>query len=156
MNKRYEVLDGLPTYGEMAIPITYNDELFVSEGYVVKFYKNDGTDWIANFQLGWTDTSKVISSNKSNIIFVVAGGIGYIINPDSIEPINFFDDWSKVPAQEEYDNAFKAQWELFLRHIVLDEPFKWNLLEGAKGVQLAELGLKSSDERRWLDIPEIK
>ncbi len=76
-------------------------------------------------------------------------------NPDVDQPIDFFDGWSEVPDQEEYDNAFKIQWELFLRHIVLDEPFKWNLLEGAKGVQLAELGLKSSDERRWLDVPDI-
>jgi predicted dehydrogenase len=76
-------------------------------------------------------------------------------NPDVPQPINFFDGWSKVPEQETYDNAFKIQWELFLRHVVLDEPFRWTLLEGAKGVQLAELGLKSSDERRWLDLPEL-
>ena len=61
-----------------------------------------------------------------------------------------------MPEQEEYENAFKIQWELFLRHVVLDEPFEWNLLEGAKGVQLAELGIQSSDERKWLDIPELK
>jgi Iron-containing alcohol dehydrogenase len=30
------------------------------------------------------------------------------------------------------------------------------LVEGVKGVQLAELGLKSWSERRWLDVPEIK
>lgn len=76
-------------------------------------------------------------------------------NPDVDQPIDFFDDWSKVPEQEEHDNAFKIQWELFLRHVVLDEPFRWSLLEGAKGVQLAELGLLSSDERRWIDIPEL-
>lgn len=76
-------------------------------------------------------------------------------NPDIPSPINFFDGWSKVPEQETYDNAFKIQWELFLRHVVLDEPFRWTLLEGAKGVQLAEVGLKSSEERRWLDLPDL-
>jgi predicted dehydrogenase len=76
-------------------------------------------------------------------------------NPDIKQPIDFFEGWSKVPEQETYDNAFKIQWELFLRHVVLDEPFRWTLLEGAKGVQLAEVGLKSSDERRWLDLPEL-
>ena len=76
-------------------------------------------------------------------------------NPDIKNPIDFFDGWAKVPEQEVYDNAFKIQWELFLRHVVLDEPFRWTLLEGAKGVQLAEFGLKSSDERRWLDLPEL-
>jgi predicted dehydrogenase len=76
-------------------------------------------------------------------------------NPDIPQPINFFDGWAKVPDQEVYDNAFKIQWELFLRHVVLDEPFRWTLLEGAKGVQLAEYGLKSSEERRWLELPEL-
>lgn len=77
-------------------------------------------------------------------------------NPDVDQPIDFFDNWSKVPEQEEYKNAFKIQWELFLRHVVLDEPFRWSLREGAKGVQLAELGLQSSVERRWIDLPELE
>lgn len=76
-------------------------------------------------------------------------------NPDIKQPIDFYEGWAKVPEQETYDNAFKIQWELFLRHVVLDEPFRWTLLEGAKGVQLAEVGLQSSDERRWLDLPEL-
>lgn len=76
-------------------------------------------------------------------------------NPDIEQPVDFFDDWSKIPDQEPYDNAFKVQWELFLKHVVLDEPFRWTLLEGAKGVQLAELGIKSWDERRWLDLAEL-
>jgi predicted dehydrogenase len=76
-------------------------------------------------------------------------------NPDIPQPIDFFDTWQKMPAQDDYDNAFKVQWELFLRHIVNDEPFRWTLIEGAKGVQLAELGLQSWRERRWLDVPEL-
>ena len=76
-------------------------------------------------------------------------------NPDVPQPIDFFNGWAKVPEQETYENAFKIQWELFLRHVVLDEPFRWTLLEGAKGVQLAEFGLKSSAERRWLELPDL-
>jgi len=76
-------------------------------------------------------------------------------NPDIEQPIKFYEGWSKVPEQEPAENAFKAQWELFLRHVVLDEPFPWSLTEGAKGVQLAELGLQSSSERRWVDVPEL-
>ena len=60
-----------------------------------------------------------------------------------------------MPDATGYDNAFKAQWELFLRHVALDEPFPWTLREGAKGVQLAELGLQSWAERRWLDVGEL-
>ena len=77
-------------------------------------------------------------------------------NPDIAQPINFYEGWSKVPEQETYDNAFKVQWEMFLRHIVLDEPFPWTLLQGAKGVQLAELGLESWAKRAWVDVPKLK
>ena len=76
-------------------------------------------------------------------------------NPDIPQPIDFYGGWSKVPEQEIYDNAFKVQWELFLRHVALDEPFRWSLLDGAKGVQLAEVGLQSWAERRWLDVPKL-
>jgi predicted dehydrogenase len=76
-------------------------------------------------------------------------------NPDIAQPINFFEGWSKVPDQELYENAFKAQWELFLKHVIKNEPFPWDLREGAKGVQLAEKGLESSSRRCWLDIPEL-
>ena len=77
-------------------------------------------------------------------------------NPDIAQPINFYEGWSKVPEQEPYDNAFKVQWEMFLRHVVLDEPFPWKLLQGAKGVQLAELGIESWAKRAWLDVPALK
>ena len=76
-------------------------------------------------------------------------------NPDIPQPIDFYKNWDQVPEQESYDNAFKVQWELFLRHVVLDEPFRWNLLEGAKGVQLADLGLQSSDERMWKEVNKL-
>lgn len=76
-------------------------------------------------------------------------------NPDIEQPINFYEGWSKVPQQELYDNAFKAQWELFLKHVVKDSPFPWNLKAGARGVQLAEKGLESWAKRCWIDIPEL-
>ena len=76
-------------------------------------------------------------------------------NPDIPQPINFFEGWSKVPDQETYDNAFKVQWELFLKHVVKNEPFPWDLRDGARGVQLAEKGLESWTKRCWVDIPAI-
>ncbi|HYX65959.1 MAG TPA: Gfo/Idh/MocA family oxidoreductase [Burkholderiales bacterium] len=76
-------------------------------------------------------------------------------NPDIAQPIGFFAGWEEV-ADENYDNAFKAEWELFLRHVAGEGRFRWNLLEGAKGVQLAELGLKSWKQKRWLDVPKLK
>jgi predicted dehydrogenase len=76
-------------------------------------------------------------------------------NPDIPSPIDFYADWTEVFADVVYDNAFKAQWELFLRHVVIGEPFPWDLMEGAKGVQLAEKGLESWDKRKWISIPDL-
>jgi predicted dehydrogenase len=76
-------------------------------------------------------------------------------NPDIPSPIDFWDTWQEVPDNAVFENAFKVQWELFLKHVARDEPFPWDLLEGAKGVQLAELGLRSWAERRWLEVPEL-
>ena len=77
-------------------------------------------------------------------------------NPDVPQPINFFATWSEVPDSATYENGFKAEWELFIRHLCEGAPFKWTLVEGAKGVQLAEAGLKSWKERRWIDIPPLE
>ncbi len=73
-------------------------------------------------------------------------------NPDVEQPIRFQDGWRKMPDDPAHDNAFKVQWELFLRHVAEDGPFRWTLLEGAKGVQLAEKGLESWAKRTWVDI----
>jgi predicted dehydrogenase len=77
-------------------------------------------------------------------------------NPDIPQPIDFYAGWQEVPDNAFYDNAFKVQWELFLKHVAGEGEFRWGLLEGAKGVQLAELGLKSWKERKWLDVPALK
>ena len=76
-------------------------------------------------------------------------------NPDIDQPIDFQRGWQEVPDATRYDNAFKIQWELFLRHVVLDEPFPHDLMEGAKGVQLAEAGIQSWKERRWIDLDDL-
>lgn len=76
-------------------------------------------------------------------------------NPDIDQPLDFFASWIEVPDQETYDNAFKIQWEAFLAHVAAGAPFPWTLLEGAKGVQLAELAHQSWRERRWLEVPDL-
>jgi predicted dehydrogenase len=77
-----------------------------------------------------------------------------IWNPDLPDPIDHRAAWLPVPGPEP-DNAFKVQWELFLRHVVFDDPFPWDLRAGARGVQLAALAQRSWDERRWIDVPEL-
>ena len=78
-----------------------------------------------------------------------------IWNPDIPQSIDFYKGWQLVPDTTTYDNAFKAQWELFIRHVVEDAPYQWTLREGAKGVQLVELAKQSWKERRWIDVPEL-
>lgn len=78
-----------------------------------------------------------------------------IWNPDIPQPIDFFDGWQQMPTQQNFDNAFKVQWEMFLRHVVKDEPFVWDLREGAKGVQLAEAGLDSWEKRAWVNLEDL-
>ncbi|GCA48075.1 1,5-anhydro-D-fructose reductase [Sinorhizobium sp. KGO-5] len=77
-------------------------------------------------------------------------------NPDQPQTIDFYRTWDEVPDTQAFDNGFKAQWEMFLRHVAEDGPWPYGLEAGAKGVQLAELGLKSWAERRWLDVPELE
>ena len=77
-------------------------------------------------------------------------------NPDNPQTMNFREDWVEVSEDRDYDNGFKVQWEEFIRHVAEDAPWEYDLLSGAKGVQLAELGYQSSAERRWLDVPELE
>jgi predicted dehydrogenase len=77
-------------------------------------------------------------------------------NPDQPQTIDFYKTWDEVPDTQVFDNGFKAQWEMFLRHVAEDAPWPYGMEAGAKGVQLAELGLKSWAERRWLDVPRLE
>ena len=77
-------------------------------------------------------------------------------NPDVPQTTDFRAQWEPVPDNIAYENGFKLQWEQFIRHLAADAPWKYDLVEGAKGVQLAELGLQSWAERRWIDVPELK
>ncbi len=76
-------------------------------------------------------------------------------NPDVAQPIDFYEGWTRVPDNIEYENAFKLQWEEFIKHVALDTPWKFDLMEGAKGVQLAELGMRSWHEQAWVEVPEL-
>jgi predicted dehydrogenase len=76
-------------------------------------------------------------------------------NPDIANPFRFREQWQDVPDNQVFDNGFRVQWELFLRHVAEDAPFPHDFVEGARGVQLAELGMQSWRERRWIDVPEL-
>ncbi len=111
-------------------------------------------DDLVTFQVDGTKGSAVAGLRECRIQPLTATPRP-VWNPDADNPIDFFDTWTLVPDTVTYENAFKAQWELFLRHVVKDEPFQWDLMEGARGVQLAEKGLESWQKRAWVDIPEL-
>jgi predicted dehydrogenase len=128
----------------------------VPEGTIAQFNSSWATrvrrDDLLTIQVDGTDGSAVAGLRECWIQHA-ANTPKPVWNPDISQPINFYEDWSQMPATTTYDNAFKIQWELFLRHVALDEPFPYTLREGAKGVQLAELGLKSAQERCWVEVP---
>lgn len=76
-------------------------------------------------------------------------------NPDMPASHDFRARWTEVPDNQEFDNAFKRQWEMFLRHVVADEAWSWDFLAGARGVRLAELGLRAARDGQRLKVPEM-
>ncbi len=113
----------------------YRDELFTLQV--------DGTEGSAVAGLRQCRTQHRVSTPKA------------VWNPDIDDPHGYFDDWQDTPNNTIFDNAFKVQWEMFLRHVAFDEAWPYGFMAGARGVQLAELGLKSWRERRWVDVEPL-
>jgi predicted dehydrogenase len=122
----------------------------VNSSWAVRVYRDD----LLTIQVDGTHGSAVAGLRDCQIQHRAATPRA-VWNPDVPNTHDFRADWISVPDNAVFDNAFKAQWERFLRHVALDEPFPWTFLEGAKGVQLAELGLRAWRERRWLDVPDL-
>ncbi len=77
-------------------------------------------------------------------------------NPDIPNTVDFYEGWQEVPDNQEFENAFKVQWEMFLKHVELGTPYVHDLVEGAKGVQLADLAMTSWREGRWMDVAPLE
>ncbi|WP_256014222.1 hypothetical protein [Desertivirga xinjiangensis] len=88
--RRYEILNSLPAYGPMYIPVSESGEPYYSEGYPVRLYKSDGTDWVANFKPGWSELAEVFELNDTSNLLVVAYGQCYIMDPEENKPISAF------------------------------------------------------------------
>ncbi|MEF3113154.1 Gfo/Idh/MocA family oxidoreductase [Streptomyces chrestomyceticus] len=122
----------------------------INSSWAVRVHRDE----LVEFQVDGTEGSAVAGLRKCRIQHRAATPKP-VWNPDIPATEPFREQWQEVPDNAEFDNGFKAQWELFLRHVVRDEPWRWDLTAGARGVQLAELGLKSSAEGRRLDVPEL-
>jgi hypothetical protein len=88
--KKFEILDALPTYGPMYVPVTEDGKPYYSEGFVVRFFKSTGDNWVANFKLGFKSFSDVFDFKDSENLVVIAGGLGYVMHPDNEKPIRTF------------------------------------------------------------------
>ena len=131
--------------------------IFETEGGVVCQFNSSWCvrvrrDELFTMQVDGTEGSATVGLRKC-VVQSRADTPTPVWNPDVESPINFFEDWQEVRPGEEFDNAFKTQWELFLRHVVADESFPWTLREGAKGVQLAELSWQSIEQGCWVAVP---
>ena len=111
-------------------------------------------DDLVTFQIDGTDGSAVAGLRKC-WFQSRAETPRPVWNPDVDRTKSFYDGWEELPDAQPWDNAFKVQWELFLKHVVSGRPFRWGLLEGAKGVQLAQLGMESWSSRSWVDVPDL-
>ena len=122
----------------------------INSSWAVRVRRDD----LVTFQVDGTHGSAVAGLQKCFVQPRVATPKP-VWNPDVAQPIRFFETWQEVPDNAAYENAFKAQWELFIRHVCDDGPFRWNLFEGAKGVQLVDCALQSWAGRRWVDVPRL-
>ncbi|MBZ4015812.1 Gfo/Idh/MocA family protein [Streptomyces purpurogeneiscleroticus] len=111
-------------------------------------------DELVEFQVDGTEGSAVAGLRRCRVQHRSATPKP-VWNPDLPATEDFRAQWQEVPDNETFDNGFKEQWALFLRHVVLDEPWRWDLMAGARGVHLAELGIRSAQEGRRLDVPEL-
>lgn len=156
IDRRYEA-DGTP-YKATADDAAY--AIFELEDGIVAQFNSSWTtrvrrDDLVSFQVDGTKGSAV-AGLRDVWIQPYSATPKPVWNPDVESDHEFHKDWIPVPEQQEFDNAFKIQWELFLRHVVKDAPFRWNLLEAAKGVQLAEIGYEASEQRAWIDVPALE
>ena len=140
------------SYGMFELETPAGDSVIaqINSSWAVRVYRDE----LVEFQVDGTHGSAVAGLNKC-VAQQRAHTPKPVWNPDLPVTDSYRDQWLEVPANDDLDNGFKAQWEEFLRDVVAGREHRFGLLSAARGVQLAELGLQSSAERRTLDIPEI-
>jgi len=122
----------------------------INMSWAVRVYRDD----LVTFQVDGVNGSAVAGLSDC-VVQSRQGTPRPIWNPDEKQTHDFYSDWQPVPNDQVYDNGFKTQWEMFIRHVAEDAPYKYTLIEGAKGVQLVETALQSWKERRWVDVPKL-
>ena len=122
----------------------------VNSSWAVRVYRDE----LVEFQVDGTHGSAVAGLRECRIQHR-ATTPKPVWNPDLPADEEFRSQWQRVPDNEEFDNGFKVQWEAFLRHVADGTPFPWDFVAAARGVQLAELALRSAAEGRRVEVPEL-
>jgi predicted dehydrogenase len=111
-------------------------------------------DDMMTLQIDGTDGSAVCGIHRC-YLQPLAATPKPLFNIEAARTEQFDDQWQEVPDVDTYPNPYRAGWELFLRHVVEDATFPYTLLEGAKGVQLADACYRSDAERRWIELEPL-
>ncbi|GAA3319277.1 Gfo/Idh/MocA family protein [Arthrobacter ramosus] len=151
--KEYKATADDASYGIFELETPGGDDVVgqINSSWAVRIYRDE----LVEFQIDGTHGSAVAGLNKC-VAQQRAHTPKPVWNPDLPVTESFRSQWQEVPANADLDNGFKLQWEEFLRDVVAGREHRFGLLSAARGVQLAELGLRSNDERRTIDIPEIE
>ncbi|MEU8110611.1 Gfo/Idh/MocA family oxidoreductase [Micromonospora sp. NPDC048947] len=123
----------------------------INSSWAVRVYRDE----LVEFQVDGTEGSAIAGLRNCRVQHRALTPKP-VWNPDLPATEDFRAQWAEVPDNEEFDNGFKVQWEAYLRHVVAGEPFRWDFLAGARGVQLAELGLRSAREGGRIEVPELR
>ncbi|MFI6271644.1 Gfo/Idh/MocA family protein [Micromonospora zamorensis] len=123
----------------------------INSSWAVRVYRDE----LVEFQVDGTEGSAIAGLRNCRVQHRAVTPKP-VWNPDLPATEDFRTQWAEVPNNEEFDNGFKVQWEAYLRHVVAGEPFRWDFLAGARGVQLAELGLRSAREGGRIEVPELR
>jgi predicted dehydrogenase len=122
----------------------------INSSWAVRVFRDE----LVEFQVDGTEGSAVAGLRRCRFQHRAATPRS-VWDPDKPYADDPRGDWSEIPDNQEFGNGFRVQWENFLRHAVAGKPFELDFASGARGVQLAELGLRSAREGRRFDVPEL-
>jgi len=123
----------------------------INMSWVTRVYRDD----LVTFQVDGTHGSAVAGLSDC-VIQARQATPRPVWNPDEKRTHDFYADWQTLPEDRLRQRFQKSSGKCSFRHVCEDAPYKYTLLEGAKGVQLAECALQSWRERRWIDVAPIK
>ena len=117
----------------------------INMSWVTRVYRDD----LVTFQVDGTHGSAVAGLTDC-MIQARQATPRPVWNPDEKRLHDFYADWQKLPENATYDNGFKEQWEMFIRHVCEDAPYKYHAAgrrqgRAARRMRAAELARAALD-----------